>query len=102
MARFRYLAHSDPAPPVARSLPLRLAACGFSGVRGSENLAYGFRTPEQAVAAWLRSPAHRVNLERPMWTVTGIGVATSADGLYFWAQNFGVATPSPLAYRAGG
>ena len=89
MARFRYMAHFDPAPPLARTLETRLAACGFGGIGASENLAFGFETPEETVAAWLRSPAHRVVLERPHWTLTGIGVAVSSDGLYFWAQNFG-------------
>lgn len=89
MARYGYMAHFDPAPPLARTLPVRLAACGFSGVGGGENLAYAFDAPEDVLTAWLRSPSHRAVLQRPHWSKTGIGVAVSADGLHFWAQNFG-------------
>src|SRR5690242_18220403 len=29
MAQYRYMAHDDPAPPVARSAPDRATACGY-------------------------------------------------------------------------
>jgi uncharacterized protein YkwD len=88
MARFYYIAHFDPAPPVDRSPFERIAACGFSG-GGGENIAYGFETAHGVVRAWLRSPGHRRNIENPSWRYTGVGVATSREGGTFWAQNFG-------------
>jgi uncharacterized protein YkwD len=88
MARFYYFGHSDPAPPLTRGVPQRLAACGFAG-GGSENIAFGYETAEQVVAAWLRSPGHRRNIESSDWRYMGVGAAESHRGGKFWTQNFG-------------
>ena len=88
MAHFRYFGHSDPAPPVTRTVFQRLTACGF-GSSGSENIAYGYRNAFSVVRAWLRSPGHRHNIELPRWKYIGVGVASSRGGTKFWAQNFG-------------
>jgi uncharacterized protein YkwD len=88
MAHFFYFGHDDPAPPVNRGVPQRLAACGFQG-GGSENIAYGFETPREVVRAWLRSPGHRRNIRSRTWRYLGVGVAESRNGGFFWAQNFG-------------
>jgi uncharacterized protein YkwD len=88
MAHFFYFGHHDPAPPVDRGVPQRLAACGFQG-GGSENIAYGFETPREVVRAWLRSPGHRRNIRSRTWRYLGVGVAESRNGGFFWAQNFG-------------
>lgn len=88
MAHFHYFGHSDPAPPVTRSVPQRLAACGF-GSSGSENIAYGYATAVSVVRAWLRSPGHRRNIELAGWKYMGVGAAKSRSGNTFWAQNFG-------------
>ena len=44
MAKYGYMAHDDPAPPVARSVAERMAACGVTGGWG-ENIAAGYPTP---------------------------------------------------------
>jgi uncharacterized protein YkwD len=88
MAHFFYFGHADPAPPISRGVPQRLAACGFQG-GGSENIAYGFQTPQEVVRAWLRSPGHRRNIRAPYWRYLGVGVAESRNGGFYWAQNFG-------------
>lgn len=88
MAHFFYFGHSDPAPPVTRGVPQRLAACGF-GSSGSENIAYGHETPGEVMQAWLRSPGHRRNIVSSTWRYLGVGVAVSRRGGTFWAQNFG-------------
>jgi uncharacterized protein YkwD len=88
MAHFFYFGHSDPAPPVNRGVPERLAACGF-GSGGSENIAYGYETAREVVTAWLRSPGHRRNIVSTTWRYLGVGVAVSHYGGTFWAQNFG-------------
>jgi uncharacterized protein YkwD len=88
MAHFFYFGHSDPAPPVRRGVPQRLAACGFGG-GGSENIAYGHETPAEVVQAWLRSPGHRRNIVSRTWRYLGVGVAVSHKGGTFWAQDFG-------------
>jgi uncharacterized protein YkwD len=88
MAHFRYFGHSDPAPPVSRTVFQRLYACGF-GSSGSENIAYGYRSARAVVRAWLGSPGHRRNIEMPRWKYMGVGVASTRGGIIFWAQNFG-------------
>jgi uncharacterized protein YkwD len=88
MAHFGYFGHADPAPPVARTTLQRLAACGFDS-SGSENIAYGYPNALAVVRAWLRSPAHRRNMELPRWRYMGVGAARSRGGFTFWAQNFG-------------
>jgi uncharacterized protein YkwD len=89
MARYLYLAHDDPAPPVARSPAERIAACGFAGGAWGENIAYGYPTPRAVVDGWLASPGHRANIENPIYRTTGIGVAARKGEPTFWAQDFG-------------
>ena len=88
MATYRYMAHDDPGPPVARSAGQRIAACGYSGGWG-ENIAEGYPTPSSVVAAWLASPGHKANIENPSYVVTGSGAAVANGGITLWAQDFG-------------
>ncbi len=53
-----------------------------------ENLAYGFSSPDQAVNAWMNSPAHRDNILKPGFVSCGIGVY-EANGTWYWSQEFG-------------
>lgn len=89
MAHFRYLAHNDPAPPDARGVGERLEACGYSGSNRGENIAYGFRTPQAVMQAWLSSPSHRANIDNPRFGSIGVGAAVAENGVVYWAQNFG-------------
>jgi uncharacterized protein YkwD len=108
MARYGYMSHDDPAPPVGRSTAARIAACGYSGGGWGENIAAGFRTSQTVVQAWLASPGHRANIEQPSFTTTGIGAAVSPNGSVFWSQTFGTGgasappppPPPPPAPRA--
>ena len=100
MATYRYMAHDDPAPPVARSAGQRIAACGYSRSWG-ENIAEGFPTASSVVAAWLGSPGHRANIENPSYRVTGSGAAVAAGGTVLWAQDFGTTPDAGSAPPAG-
>jgi uncharacterized protein YkwD len=93
MASYRYMAHEDPAPPVGRTTAQRLAACGYSAGTWGENVAYGYKSPQAVVSAWLASPGHRSNIEDPSFTAAGVGAAVAANGSIYWAHNFGVGTP---------
>lgn len=53
----------------------------------SENVAYGQRTPELVVAAWLNSPTHKAAIESD-YTHTGIGVAANEYGINYYTQIF--------------
>ena len=93
MATYRYMAHDDPAPPVARSVGERLAACGY-GAGWGENIAEGYPTAASVLAGWLGSPGHKANIENPSYTVTGSGAAVAGGGITLWAQDFGTANDS--------
>ncbi len=59
--------------------------------RASENLAYNFGHADPAARAmetWLDSSAHRREMERATFRLTGIGVARTPDGKYFFTQLF--------------
>ena len=101
MAKFGYMAHDDPAPPIARSVGERMAACGVAGSWG-ENIAAGFPTPASVVNGWLGSPGHRANIENASYVSMGAGAAASASGQLYWAHTFsssgsGAPPPSPPA-----
>ena len=94
MAKYEYMAHDDPAPPLARTTQQRVEACGFpprgaSAWSWGENIAYGYQTPSDVVNAWLNSPGHRANIENGSFRVIGVGAARSTNGTWFWAQVFG-------------
>ena len=93
MATYSYMAHDDPAPPVARTAADRITACGYRGSWG-ENIAAGFPTPAAVLAAWLQSPGHRANIENPAYVVTGAGASVTANGVTVWAQDFGLTDDS--------
>lgn len=46
------------------------------------------RPAAAAVHAWIQSPGHKANLERPSYTASGMGVVQSTDGAYYFTQMF--------------
>ncbi len=54
-----------------------------------ENIAYGYTTPQQVVAAWMASPGHRANILNPQFAEIGVAVLADASGRLFFTQNFG-------------
>ena len=85
MAAYGYLDHDDPAPD-ARTADERLAACGYPATSWGENIATGYASAQAVVDAWLASPEHRANIERPEYRATGVGAAGAPT---YWAQSFG-------------
>lgn len=94
MGHYRYMQHSDPAPPLARSVGDRLAACGYAGSGYGENIAFGFQSAESVMQGWLSSPGHRANIESPSFTAIGVGAARGSSGTMTWTQNFGSGSAS--------
>jgi uncharacterized protein YkwD len=85
MAALRYMDHDDPSP-VARTADERVAACGYHSTAWGENIAFGYSTAQAVFDAWLDSPEHRANIERPEYRATGVGAAGAPT---YWAQSFG-------------
>lgn len=76
------------------TLAQRLRNAGFTGwLMASENVAAGFSTPEDVVAAWLASPGHRNNLLNPSLREIGVAYVYDAEDTYgpfyhYWVQVF--------------
>ena len=94
MARYRYMQHADPAPPVARSVGDRLLACGYPATSAGwgENIAYGYSTANAVMQGWLNSSGHRANIESPSFRAIGVAAAASSTGAIYWTQEFGTST----------
>jgi uncharacterized protein YkwD len=70
----------------------RIRANGYVGYRTiGENIAGGQATIQEAINAWLASPAHCTNLMNPNFKEIGVAVVTNSDSDYgiYWTQNFG-------------
>lgn len=68
----------------------RVTAVAIAYSSAAENVAYnqGYSDPAtQAVQGWIKSTGHRQNIEGN-FNLTGIGVATNAQGQYYFTQMF--------------
>jgi uncharacterized protein YkwD len=52
-----------------------------------ENIAYNYNSPQAAVDAWLKSPAHKANIEGN-YTHFGLAIRISADGKKYYTNIF--------------
>ena len=106
------LAWSDDAAKVARLHSENMATYNFFSHKGldgllvndradsfgvkkwqaiGENIAYnqGFENPvEFAVEHWMKSPKHRDNLLSSRWKESGIGIAVTDNGTYYFTEVF--------------
>src|SRR5436190_4772972 len=96
MAAYGYLDHDDPAPD-SRTADERVIACGYPATEWGENIGMGYATAQAVVDAWLASPEHRANIERPEYRATGVGAAGAP---LYWAQSFGVVADAGSAVAA--
>lgn len=80
-----YFSHTSPtygSPfTMMQSFGLRFSAA-------AENIAYGQRTPQEVVNAWMNSAGHRANILSKSYTQTGVGAAKKANGTLYWTQMF--------------
>ncbi|MDK2807817.1 MAG: hypothetical protein PWP24_551 [Clostridiales bacterium] len=53
-----------------------------------ENIAYGQRTPDEVMQAWMNSSGHRANILGSQFGKIGIGIYQSKSGVYYWTQIF--------------
>lgn len=73
------------------TLAQRVDRVGFSWRAVAENVAYGYATPTDVMAAWMLSSGHRANILSAN-TRIGVGLAYGANGQAYWTQVF--ATPA--------
>lgn len=58
----------------------------FTGA--GENIAWGQKTPEQVMEAWMNSDGHRANILNAKYTKIGVGQYRDAAGRNYWVQLF--------------
>jgi len=70
----------------------RASRAGYTWRRIGENIAFGQRTPQDAVASWLDSPGHCANIMNPGFTEMGAAYGLTPErqaGVIYWTQVFG-------------
>ena len=78
----RYFSHTSP---VYGSPFQMIRNFGLSFRSAGENIAYGQRTPQAVVNAWMNSSGHRANILNASYTQIGVGYV--ANG-HYWTQMF--------------
>lgn len=82
MADNRYFSHTSPTYgtpfQMMKSFGLRFRTAG-------ENIAYGQRTPQAVVNAWMNSSSHRANILNASSTQIGVGYVAGGN---YWTQMF--------------
>lgn len=76
MAAKGYFAHVSPD---GKSPWYWLDSVGYQYSYAGENLAVNFTDSSEVETAWMNSPTHRANIEKPQYTKVGIG---TANGIY--------------------
>lgn len=70
----------------------RASRAGYAWRRIGENIAFGQRTPQDAVASWLDSPGHCANIMNSGFTEMGAAYGLTPErqaGVIYWTQVFG-------------
>lgn len=78
----RYFSHTSPT----YGSPFQMIKdFGLSFRTAGENIAYGQRTPQAVVNAWMNSSGHRANILNPSYTQIGVGYVAKG---HYWTQMF--------------
>ena len=78
----RYFSHTSPT----YGSPFQMIrAFGLSYRTAGENIAYGQRTPQAVVNAWMNSSGHRANILSSSYTQIGVGYVANGN---YWTQMF--------------
>ena len=82
MVENRYFSHTSPT----YGSPFQMIrAFGLSYRTAGDNIAYGYRTPQAVVDAWMNSSGHRANILNASYTQIGVGYVPSG---HYWTQMF--------------
>lgn len=88
MVEHQMLSHTLPRARYP-TLEDRLKASGYPWLLSAENIAWNEQTPQTVVNAWMRSPAHRVNIMSAQFTDIGTAMKRNSRGEPYWIQVFG-------------
>jgi uncharacterized YkwD family protein/spore coat assembly protein SafA len=85
MAQLGYFDHTSPT----YGSPFKMMSdFGIRYSYAGENIAMGYRTPEEVVKGWMNSPGHRRNILSSNFTQIGVGYAVNSQGTPYWTQMF--------------
>ena len=85
MVKRNYFSHVSPD---GTTFVTRAKAAGYTSPIG-ENIAWGYRTPDAVVGAWMNSSGHRANILNCKAKAVGVGAVYSANGTPYYSQDFG-------------
>lgn len=74
--------------PDGRSFSTALTDAGITFHGAGENIAWGQRSPEEVVNAWMNSEGHRANILNAKFTKIGVGYYRNSAGRNYWTQLF--------------
>lgn len=89
MAANNFFSHVDPDGKTVGDRADRMGLRNWRRI--GENIAYnrGYSEPAaRVVESWMRSPGHRNNILNSRWKETGIGIAVTTGGTYYFTQVF--------------
>ncbi|MEV6495420.1 CAP domain-containing protein, partial [Actinoplanes sp. NPDC051633] len=88
MAARGYFSHTTPE---GVEFATRITNAGYVWRTAGENIAKGYRTPEQVMTGWMNSAGHKANILNCAFRDLGVGVAAAPDGTLLWTQDFATA-----------
>lgn len=74
--------------PNGSSFATALKEQNVSYMSAGENIAWGQRSPEAVMNAWMNSEGHRANIMNANYTTIGVGYYQNANGTNYWCQLF--------------
>jgi uncharacterized protein YkwD len=89
MAANNYFSHTSRN---GASFATRIRRAGYRYRLAAENIAAGQQSPEEVVASWMSSPAHRANILNCRLRHIGIGFGENGGSAFgtYWVQDFGL------------
>ncbi len=89
MGANRYFSHTDS---LSRDPFERMGAFGYGyNTYKAENIASGYELAQYVFDAWIKSPAHKKNIDNPNYRAIGIGRVYTKGSPYgwYWTNDFG-------------
>ena len=77
-----YFSHTSPTYGTPFEM---MKSFGLTYRSAGENIAYGYRTPQQVVNGWMNSSGHRANILNSFYTQIGVGYVAAGN---YWTQMF--------------
>ena len=74
--------------PNGSSFSTALKEAGVSYRRSGENIAWGQKSPETVMNAWMNSDGHRANILNKNFSRIGVGYLTNSSATPYWVQLF--------------